>query len=85
MEGGSPAEGVGVGLLPYSGESRIGAGADFLEPVQPRLPMCLNCGESAFFVASCWLSWLSFALAPTLVSPDYTAEGVSPELLLSVK
>jgi len=44
----------------------------FLNLSNHPLPMCLSCGEFAFFVPSCWLACLSFALAPIGLSPDYT-------------
>jgi len=35
-------------------------------------PICLNCGEFAFFELSCCFGSLSFALAPIQLLPDYT-------------
>jgi len=68
-----------VPLLPHTWNP-FPASNDFLEPVQSRLPMCLSCGEFAFFVASCWLGCLSFAVAPVRLSPDYTVLRCKPEL-----
>jgi len=55
-----------------SSKSRIDANVDFLEPAQSPPPICFNYGEFAFFLPSGWLGWLSFALAPIRLLPDYT-------------
>ena len=61
----------------YGGKLGGGGSDDFLESAQPRPPICLNCGEFAFFAHPGWLACLSFALAPIRLLPDYTVVYVT--------
>ena len=58
-----------------SHERRNGASDDFIGHAQSPLAIRLNCGDSAFFVPSCWFCCLSFtgpALAPFRLLCDST-------------
>jgi len=54
-----------------SHESRNGASDDFLEPAQSPLSICLNCGDLAFSVPSCWFGCLSFTLVRFSAIPTF--------------
>ena len=51
--------------------SRNSASEDFLEPAQSSLSICLNCGDLAISVPSCWFGCLSFTLVRFSAIPTF--------------
>jgi len=52
-------------------ESLNGASDDVLEPAQSRLSICLNSGDLAFSVPSCWFGCLCFTLVRFSAIPTF--------------